>query len=99
MLSTALRGRVIAPTHPTAGQPSSSLANLAPGCGTRIVDVCHEVDPAVARRLFDLGFAPGAEVVAIRKAPMADPVVFRVAGCEMALRRKQAQCIRVCVDA
>lgn len=98
LLSTALRARVIAPTHTTTGRPSSSLADLAPGCAARIIDVCDEVDPATARRLFDLGFAPGADVVVVRRAPMADPVVFRVAGCEMALRRGQARCIRVCVD-
>lgn len=99
LLSASLRRRVIAPTPSHTGRPSSSLADLAPGCAARIIDVCDEVDPTTARRLFDLGFAPGAEVSVIRRAPMADPVVFRVAGCEMALRRRQARCIRVCVDA
>lgn len=99
LLSSALRDRVIAPTHLTTGRRSCSLADLAPGCGALITDVCDEVAPATARRLLDLGFAPGAEVVVVRRAPMADPIVFRVAGCEMALRRRQAQCIRVSVDA
>ncbi|MGI8456495.1 MAG: FeoA family protein [Propionibacteriaceae bacterium] len=99
LLSTALQGRVIAPNHHAGGRPSSSLADLAPGRSARIIDVSDEVDPATARRLVDLGFAPGAEVLVVRRAPLADPVVFRVAGFEMALRRKQARCIRVCLDA
>jgi Fe2+ transport system protein FeoA len=31
----------------------------------------------------------------VRRAPMADPVVFRVAGYDVALRRVQARCIAV----
>lgn len=97
LLSTALRGRVITAASPATGVPSVSLADVAPGCRAHIIDVCDDVDPPTARRLVDLGFAPGADVVVVRRAPMADPVVFRVAGGEMALRRRHARCIRVYV--
>ncbi|MGB1222792.1 MAG: FeoA family protein [Mycobacterium sp.] len=30
---------------------------------------------------------------ALRKAPLADPLMFRIAGYEIALRRAQARCI------
>ena len=36
-----------------------------------------------------------SEVTVLRRAPLADPVIFRVAGCEFALRRAQARSIRV----
>lgn len=65
-----------------------------PGQRVRIVDVCDEASPAIARRLFDLGFAPGVEVEMLRRAPLADPVVYRIAGYEIALRRAQARCIQ-----
>lgn len=72
-----------------------SLTELKPGHSGIIVDVCNDANPAAARRLFDLGFAPGAHITVVRRAPMADPVVFRVAGYEVALRRAQARCIQV----
>ena len=99
LLSVALRDRAIEPSPGTVVDTLPSLADIAPGTSARIVDVRDDLDPATARRLVDLGFAPGAPVVVVRRAPMADPVVFRVAGGEVALRRRQARCIRVTVGA
>lgn len=93
-LLATMRERMIAPVTPTNGQPALTLADLKPGQTCRIVDVRDDA-PTTTRRLVDLGFAPGAEVVVVRRAPMADPVVFRVAGCELALRRRQASSIHV----
>ncbi len=72
-----------------------TLADLPRGATARIVGLRNDTDPASARRMFDLGFAPGAEVTMLRRAPMADPVVFRIAGYEIALRRAQARTVRV----
>ncbi len=87
------RGRrtPVTPAPPTGG----TLADLAPGGSGVVVEVHDAHHPAVARRLFDLGFAPGAEVRMLRRAPMADPLVFRVAGYDIALRRAQARCVTV----
>lgn len=52
-------------------------------------------DPRTTRRLFDLGLAPGASVEVVRVAPMQDPVIFRVADYEIALRRVEARGIHV----
>lgn len=98
LLSIALRDRVIE-SSPNLDGSTTSLADLAPGSSAVIVDVRSDVDPGTARRFVDLGFAPGAPVVAVRRAPLADPVIFRVAGGEVALRRRQAGCILVRVDA
>lgn len=54
-----------------------------------------EVPPDVARRLMELGFLPGAVIVAARSAPSGDPRVFRVDGSEVALRRETAACLRL----
>ncbi|MCM1972405.1 ferrous iron transport protein A [Streptomyces sp. G1] len=51
--------------------------------------------PAVARRLADLGFVPGAVVEVVRRAPLRDPVVYRVKDYEVCLRRAQAACVYV----
>jgi ferrous iron transport protein A len=44
----------------------------------------------IARRLMELGFLPGNEVVPARRAPGGGPRVFRVDGSEVALRYETA---------
>jgi ferrous iron transport protein A len=44
----------------------------------------------LARRLMELGFLPGHEVVPARMAPGGGPRVFRVDGSEVALRHDTA---------
>ena len=44
----------------------------------------------LARRLMELGFLPGNEIVLGRKAPGGGPRVYRVDGSEVALRRETA---------
>ncbi|WP_370248025.1 ferrous iron transport protein A [Nocardioides sp.] len=76
------------------GQQVGSLADLERG---RPAEVCgvESADPAIAQRLLDLGFVPGTPVEMVRRAPLRDPVIYRVAGYEIALRRAQAACIRI----
>ena len=50
---------------------------------------------AARRRLFDLGFAPGALVDCIGKSPFGDPRAYRVRGGTVALRRALASHILV----
>lgn len=45
----------------------------------------------VSQRLMELGFLPGAAVVAAGSAPGGDPRIFRVDGSEIALRRDTAR--------
>lgn len=77
------------------GSPASTLADLGRGDRARVLGYGEQVQPSAARRLFDLGLAPGVEVTMVRRAPLRDPVIYRVGDYEIALRRAQAQCIRV----
>ncbi len=52
-------------------------------------------DDVVTRRLFDLGFTPGESVERLRRAPLGDPLMFRVGGIEIVLRRAEARRILV----
>lgn len=52
-----------------------------------------EVAAEVAERLMELGFLPGVRVSAGRPAPGGDPMIFRVDGSEVALRRATARCL------
>lgn len=57
--------------------------------------VGFDADDVVARRLFDLGFTPGEPVQRLRRAPLGDPLMFRVGGIEIVLRRAEARRILV----
>jgi ferrous iron transport protein A len=49
----------------------------------------------VRKRLFALGFVPGAVIEAVRAAPLGDPVEYRVKGCNISLRKEDARLISV----
>ncbi|MFF9128286.1 ferrous iron transport protein A [Streptomyces sp. NPDC014889] len=95
MVSVQLGARQSGPSVPTDSAGDARLADLRPGMSGQVIDIDASVEPSTARRLFDLGFAPGAEVTVLRKAPLGDPVVFQVVEYEVALRKAQAAGIRV----
>jgi ferrous iron transport protein A len=95
MVSVQLGARQSGASVPTDSAGDARLADLRPGMSGEVIDIDKSVEPSTARRLFDLGFAPGAEVAVLRKAPLGDPVVFQVAEYEVALRKEQAVGIRV----
>lgn len=67
---------------------SHTLADLP--IGARCVLDHLDLPSEVARRLMELGFLPGAEIVPARKVPGGGPRVYRVDGSEVALRRDTA---------
>jgi ferrous iron transport protein A len=73
------------------------LAELAPGARATVVEVVTAGAPETARRLGALGFTPGAVVEVVRRAPLRDPVVYRVKDYEICLRRAQAACVHTVV--
>ncbi|GAA4895939.1 hypothetical protein GCM10025789_11960 [Tessaracoccus lubricantis] len=72
---------------------STTLDALPVGDARTLVGFDH--DDVVARRLFDLGFTPGERVERLRSAPLGDPLMFRVGGVEIVLRREQARRVLV----
>ena len=50
-----------------------------------------EIASEVSERLMELGFLPGVRVSAGRPAPGGDPMIFRVDGSEVAIRRATAR--------
>lgn len=83
----------VSPVPPSSGR--TTLAEVSPGQSAQVVGYDATLDAATARRLGDLGLAPGEPVTVVRRAPLRDPVVFRVAGYEVALRTSQAAAILV----
>jgi ferrous iron transport protein A len=69
------------------------LADLAPGQSALITHL--SLPSAAAEPLMDLGLVTGSRVLAVRCAPGGDPVVYRVDGAEIALRRETTRHISV----
>lgn len=56
-------------------------------------------DPAVVKRLLQMGLVEGAEVEVVHEAPISrDPIAVRVRGSLLALRRREADCVEVIVS-
>ena len=71
------------------GRKPVSLDDLVPGASGVLARI--DLPEADATRLMEIGFLPGARIVAARSAPGGDPRVFRVDGTEFALRRSTAR--------
>ncbi len=50
---------------------------------------------AMRRRLLDFGMIEGTTIRCLRKSPAGDPVIYRVRGTMLALRRQDSQWIAV----
>jgi Fe2+ transport system protein FeoA len=73
--------------------PARPLSSVALNRGVRISRLDGpKVD---CDRLLDLGFTPGEEVTVTHLAPLGDPLVIRVRGALLALRKREAAWILV----
>lgn len=84
-------GRVDSTSH-----KAIQLNGLAIGKSGHVVGVSCERE--LKRRLLEMGFCNGAHVKVIRRAPLGDPIEFRLRGYHLSLRADQARHIRVQPD-
>lgn len=70
-----------------------SLDQAPIGQRVRVVSVAG--DPALVRRLADLGLREGIEVEVLRRAPLGDPRVYALCGYQLCLRRTESERVRV----
>jgi ferrous iron transport protein A len=85
--------------HPTCNASSvsaCSLNKLGVGCQGQVVSVGGE--PDIRRRLLEMGFCNGAMVEVVRRAPLGDPIEFRLRGYHLSLRSDQASHVRIAVQ-
>ncbi len=94
-ITEQLCSRCVHNLAPEQCRNAACLCDLSAGTHGRVIGFTDDMDAHVARRLFDLGFAPGAEVEFLRAAPLRDPIMFRVAGTEIVLRRREAERILI----
>lgn len=70
-----------------------TLADLPNGARATVQGV--EGDEMACVHLMEAGFTPGQSVRLVARSPLGCPIAFAVRGAVIALRREEAQCIRV----
>lgn len=76
------------------GPPETCPLNrLGVGCRGFVATVGGEVE--IRRRLLEMGFCNGTCVEVIRRAPLGDPIEFRLRGYHLSLRHEQAGLVHV----
>lgn len=73
-----------------------SLADLQVDDIGKIVSVDHE--ELLRRRLYDLGFIPGSKVECVLVSPFHSPILYKVNGAFIALRKNDAKKIEVAYE-
>jgi Fe2+ transport system protein FeoA/Mn-dependent DtxR family transcriptional regulator len=89
LASAAARHVSVVPT-PVLPVP---MGELQVGSQARVVEI--DGSGKHQRRMLDMGFVPGAEVTTVRKAPLGDPIEYRIKGTAVALRSKDANTVLV----
>ncbi len=82
-------------TDPSEPRRTGALSEVPTRASARIIGYSADLSASHCRRLYDLGFAPGARVDVVCQAPARDPWIYRVAGSEIAVRRSLARAILV----
>ena len=72
------------------------LSGIQPGNTAKILDICGDRD--YARRLMELGIAPGGKVRCLFRSANGDPTAYQVSGTVIALRRVDASGIQVVIQ-
>jgi len=71
-----------------------TLSELKVGQTAKILNI-NALDPAMRKKLLNLGFLPTAEIQLLRVAPLGDPIAVRCANSAIALRKNIANHIMV----
>ncbi len=61
---------------------------------TGVISEIDESHPS-SRRVLEFGFTPGQEIVLLNKSIFNDPLAFAVRGTLIAIRKEEADCIKI----
>ncbi len=70
-----------------------TLADIAPGCSARVIDVTG--DDNLAARIMEMGIYEGELVKVVGVAPLGDPMDLEIHGYRLSLRKAEARRITV----
>lgn len=63
--------------------------------GEKVIIDDIDVEHPSSRRILEIGFTPGQEIELINISAFNDPMAFSVRGTLIAIRRNEANCIKV----
>lgn len=69
------------------------LSSLPIGRHGKVMTITSE--GPTRRRMLDLGFVRGTDVLALRKSPLGDPTAYKIRGAVIALRQEEASYIYI----
>lgn len=92
-------GPNFAAAHAAGVRPLADLLPRTSAVVVALVPPAEPHDPEIIARLGELGFLPGEPVRVIARAFMGDPLAVRVGTGTFALRRSEARCIHVRLEA
>jgi len=72
-----------------------TLADMCENQNAIIVDINKEC--CIKRRLFDMGFIKGNEILCVRRNPFGSPIAYCVEGSIIALRKSDAEMVGVVI--
>ncbi|MHA1838873.1 MAG: FeoA family protein [Candidatus Ranarchaeia archaeon] len=73
-----------------------SLSQLNPGESATIYRIGRA--GVTRRRILVMGFVRGTKITVIRRAPLGDPIEFRLKGYHLTLRKQEADLVYVTKD-
>lgn len=76
-----------------ASQAGVTLDTLRPGQSGTILRLTAEA--GLKMHLMELGFVVGSPIAFLMSTPFGDPNIYALRGTSIALRKSEAQCIRV----
>lgn len=83
------------PEEESADEARQTLLDLRPGERGRVTDLSPACQGSQRRRLLDLGVVRGTVIEAVMRSAAGDPVAYRIRGALIALRREQAEWVRI----
>lgn len=70
-----------------------TLDQLEIGTAAKVVRLSGEV--GVKRRLMEMGITAGSQILAVRRAPLGDPLDVKIRGYHLSLRKEEAAVIEI----
>lgn len=70
-----------------------TIKDMKPGDESVVVKV-HGAGP-LRKRVLDMGITKGAKIIAVKRAPLGDPIEVKVRDYDLSLRNKEAEIVEV----
>ncbi|QLC50914.1 ferrous iron transport protein A [Methanolobus zinderi] len=70
-----------------------TLDFIEPDTSVKVLKVAGQ--KSSRKRILDMGLTPGTRVDVVRRAPLGDPVEFKLKGYNLSLRKREAETVLV----